>query len=109
MIFRNLLSQAVDFCREKAGEGITQVGQNSQESLLVGIGDNPVYRFQDMRVVLIPSLKSTTEEEEQEICEQMRNLYSFTMDTKDWFDTAAFLSCLHTGNKSLLSPSPERK
>ncbi len=50
MIFRNLLSQAVDFCREKAGEGITQVGQNSQESLLVGIGDNPVYRFQDMRV-----------------------------------------------------------
>ena len=45
-------------------------------------------------VVLIPSLKSTTEEEEQEICEQMRNLYSFTMDTKDWFDTAAFLSAV---------------
>lgn len=43
-------------------------------------------------VVLIPSLKSTTEEEEQEICEQMRNLYSFTMDAKGWFDTAAFIA-----------------
>lgn len=43
-------------------------------------------------VVLIPSLKSTTEEEEQEICEQMRNLYSFTMEAKGWFDTAAFIA-----------------
>lgn len=45
-------------------------------------------------VVLIPSLKSTTEEEEQEICEQMRNLYSFTMDAKGWFDTAAFIAAV---------------
>ena len=45
-------------------------------------------------VVLIPSLKSTTEEEEQEICEQMRNLYSFTMDAKGWFDTATFIAAV---------------
>lgn len=45
-------------------------------------------------VVLIPLLKSTTEEEEQEICEQMRNLYSFAMDEKQWFDTEAFLSAV---------------
>lgn len=45
-------------------------------------------------VVLIPSLKSTTEEEEQEICEQMRNLYSFTIDAKGWFDTAAFIAAV---------------
>lgn len=45
-------------------------------------------------VILIPSLKSTTEEEEQEICEQMRNLYSFTMDTKGWFDTAPFIAAV---------------
>lgn len=45
-------------------------------------------------VVLIPQLKSTTEEEEQTICEQMRNLYSFAMDEKGWFDTSAFLSTI---------------
>lgn len=45
-------------------------------------------------VVLIPLLKSTTEEEEQEICEQMRNLYSFAMDEKQWFGTEAFLSAV---------------
>lgn len=45
-------------------------------------------------VVLIPSLKSTTEEEEQEICEQMRNLYSFTMDAKGRFDTATFIAAV---------------
>lgn len=45
-------------------------------------------------VTLIPSLKSATEEEEQEIGEQMRNLYGFTMDAKGWFDTPAFLAAV---------------
>ena len=50
MIFRYLLSQSADLCRKETGKGITQVRQDSEESLLVGIGYDPVYSFQDMRV-----------------------------------------------------------
>lgn len=41
-------------------------------------------------VYLIPLVKQATEEEEQEICEQMRNLYSFSLEEDSWWDVETF-------------------
>lgn len=39
---------------------------------------------------LIPLVCQVNEDEEQEVCEQMRNLYNLTLETDLWFDNAAF-------------------
>lgn len=39
---------------------------------------------------LIPLVCQANEDEEQEICEQMRNLYNFTLEADVWFDAPAF-------------------
>lgn len=41
-------------------------------------------------VYLIPLVKQVTEDEEQGICEQMRNLYHFSLETDAWLDRETF-------------------
>lgn len=41
-------------------------------------------------LVLIPSVKQANEDEEQAVCEQMRNLYNFTFEPDLWFDIDTF-------------------
>lgn len=41
-------------------------------------------------IVLIPSVKQANEDEEQTVCEQMRNLYNLTLESDPWFDVEAF-------------------
>ena len=45
-------------------------------------------------VGLITLVKYATEDEEQSICEQMRNLYGFTLDDDGIYDTATFLQAV---------------
>lgn len=41
-------------------------------------------------VYLIPLVKQVNEDEEQEACEQMRNLYHFSLETDAWLDVETF-------------------